>query len=130
MLIDVVGKRGPRAALAAFGWDVVPPWRGRLWVTALLYVIGLRLYPGARDTTDFLATLVAESTFDLAQLPAVGAPTLIVNGGRDRFYESSVVAETARLIAGSQLVVIPDKGHVGVVSDHRAIGATLAFLAS
>ena len=128
-MIGIVGRHGPRAAVAAFGWDVVPPWRGRSAVAAMMFVTGLRLYPGARDTRDFLATLIAEEAFDLAGLPTIGTPTLIINGGRDRFYEPEVVHETARLIPGSRLVIYPKRGHVGVVSDRAAVAETLAFLA-
>ena len=127
-MIDVVARRGPRAGMAAFAADVVPPWRGRLPAAAFMYAAGLRLYPGARDCTDFLATLIAEADFDLAELPTITAPTLIVNGGRDRFYEADVVAETARLIPGSRLIVLPRRGHVGTVSDRTTVRAATQFL--
>lgn len=127
-IIDVVAKRGARAGMAAFGWDAVPPWRGRAAAAAFLYAAGLRLYPGARDHSDFLATLIAEAEFDLAELPTINAPTLVVNGGRDRFYESHIVAETTQLIPGSQLIVLPKRGHVGAVSDRLTVRAAKDFL--
>lgn len=127
-MIDLVARRGPRAGMAAFAWDVVPRWRGRVAAAAFMYAAGLRLYPGARDSSDFLATLIAEAEFDLAQLPTVSTPTLIVNGGRDRFYEADVVAETAQLIPGSQLLVLPKRGHVGTVSDRTTVRTATEFL--
>jgi len=63
--------------------------------------------PAARDTTDLLVTLEAEEVFDLSALPTITSPTLIVNGGRDQFYERAVIDETHRLIPGSRPVGLP-----------------------
>jgi pimeloyl-ACP methyl ester carboxylesterase len=90
----------------------------------------LKLYPGARDLSDLAATLRAEAAFDLRNLSAISAPTLIINGGRDRFYEPEVIHETARLIPGSHLEIYPNRGHLTVLSDRRAVGAAIGFLAA
>jgi pimeloyl-ACP methyl ester carboxylesterase len=127
-MLRVIQRAGRRAALAYFAWDLVPRWRGRTVAAATLFAFGPRLYPGAGDLSDMRATLAAEDTFDLRALAPIGAPTLIVNGGRDRFYERAIMDETARLIPNSRLVVYPDRGHVTVVSDKRAIRAVRDFL--
>ena len=128
-MIEIARRGNARRLMAAFGWDIVPPWYGRSLAAAALYAGGLRLYPRAVDVGDLLATLVAELAFDLRDLPPISAPTLIINGGKDRFYERAIVDETAALIPGSRLVVYPERGHVTVVSDKRAVRETIGFLA-
>ena len=127
-MISVAARGNPRLVMAAFARDVIPRWRGRNVAAASMYLFGLRLYPGARDTNDLLVTLEAEEKFDLGALPTITAPTLIVNGGRDQFYERPIVEETHRLIPGSRLVVHPRRGHITVVSDKGAIAETIRFL--
>ena len=127
-MIRIAATGRTRLTMAAFAWDIVPPWRGRIPAAVTMFVSGPRLYPRARGLRDLHATLVAEESFDLRALPAITAPTLIVNGGRDRFYERSIVDETAELIPGSRLLVFPERGHVTVVSDRRAVGAAKSFL--
>jgi pimeloyl-ACP methyl ester carboxylesterase len=128
-LIGIAARGRTRPMMAAVAWDLVPPWRGRTPAAALAYLAGPRLYPRARDLTDLLVTLEAEDAFDLRWLPPITAPTLIVNGGRDRFYELAVVEETARLIPHSRLALYPARGHVTVSTDRRAIAEIRAFLA-
>jgi pimeloyl-ACP methyl ester carboxylesterase len=127
-MIRVAATGRARRTMAAFAWDIVPRWRGRVPAAIAMYLSGPRLYPHARDLRDLHATLVAEETFDLRTLPTITAPTLIINGGRDRFYERHIVDETANLIPGSRLVVFAERGHVTTVSDRRTINATKAFL--
>jgi pimeloyl-ACP methyl ester carboxylesterase len=115
--------------LAAVAWDLVPPWRGRVPAAALAYLVGQRLYPRAKDLTDLLVTLEAEDAFDLRTLPTITAPTLVVNGGRDRFYERAIVDETVRLIPNSRLALYPGRGHVTVCGDRHATAEIRAFLA-
>ena len=129
-MIRIATWKRPRIMMAAFGWDVLPPWRGRTLAAATLFTFGPRLYPGTGDLQDLHATLVAEADFDLRRLPTITAPTLIINGARDRFYTRDIVDETAQLIPQSRLVVYPDKGHIGTVSDKRAVQETRRFVAS
>jgi pimeloyl-ACP methyl ester carboxylesterase len=129
-MIKVAELGDPRRLVAAFGSDIVPPWRGRMAAAAFLYATGTWLYPRARDVNDLLVTLVAEDAFDLRLLPTITAPTLIVNGGKDRFYERTIVEETARLIPNSRLVIYADRGHVTVVSDRRTVRETIGFLST
>jgi pimeloyl-ACP methyl ester carboxylesterase len=70
---------------------------------------------------DHMATVAeAEDEFDLARLPAIQAPTLIVGGERDRYYGPALFEETARLIPNSRLVVRPRLGHVSVLWSPRS----------
>jgi pimeloyl-ACP methyl ester carboxylesterase len=117
-----------RRVFAQFARDVVPPWRGRIAAGMVMAALGPVLYPGAGDLTDLAVTLDAEDAFDLRELAVIRAPTLIVVGGRDRFYGQAVFAETAQLIPGARLSVYVERGHVTVLSDRRAQAEVTAFL--
>ena len=127
-MIRIAEAGNARRVMAAFGWDVIPRWRGRTLAAAVMYATGLRLYPQARDTHDLLVMLEAEDAFDLSLLPPIAAPTLILNGGRDQFYERSVIDETHRLIPRSRLSIYPRRGHITVVSDKAALAEAISFL--
>jgi homoserine acetyltransferase len=73
-------------------------------------------------------TIEAEDEFDLARLATVRAPTLLVGGGRDRFYDQELFARTADLIPGCVLEMHPQRGHVTVLSDPRAVAQIRGFL--
>lgn len=78
---------------------------------------------------DLLATLDAEDAFDLARCEgAIRAPTLIVAGGRDRFYGRDLLDQTRRLIPGSTVCVRPRRGHITVTFDRKAVAAIAGFL--
>jgi pimeloyl-ACP methyl ester carboxylesterase len=77
---------------------------------------------------DMATTMEAEDEFDLARLPTVRAPTLLVGGGRDRFYGGELFEETARLIPGCVLEMHRERGHITVLSDPRAIAQIRGFL--
>ena len=77
---------------------------------------------------DMATTIEAEDEFDLARLPTVRAPTLLVGGGRDPFYDGESFEQTARLIPGCLLEMHPERGHVTVLSDPRAIAQIRGFL--
>lgn len=87
-----------------------------------------RLLAAPTAVTDLIATLDAEDGFDLARCERpIAAPTLIVGGRRDRFYGSALFRETARLIPGSRLLLLDDRGHLGTPSDPRAVAALDGF---
>jgi pimeloyl-ACP methyl ester carboxylesterase len=93
------------------------------------WAAGRRLIPDATTADDLAATIEAEDGFDLAACEAtIQAPTLIIAGGRDRFYSRALFDETATLIPGSQLAIHPTKGHVGVTRDRRARARIDGFL--
>ena len=83
----------------------------------------------ADDPSDMLVTVAAEDTFDASlQLDRITAPTLLVAGGRDRFYAPELFRETAERIPGARLRLYQDKGHVGVMTHKPAIREIVAFL--
>ena len=63
-------------------------------MAALGWLLGPVIFRG--DPGDLLVTVDAEDGFDLtARLPTVTARTLVVGGGRDRFYGTDLFRETA-----------------------------------
>jgi pimeloyl-ACP methyl ester carboxylesterase len=119
---------GATSVLAA---GLVPARRGRSVARALARLAAPVVLRGAGDLADLATTIVAEDSFDLAACRGtVRAPTLIVTGGRDRFYEPQLVAETAQLIPGSRVHVFPRRGHVTVTAHPRFAQTILAFLAN
>jgi pimeloyl-ACP methyl ester carboxylesterase len=81
------------------------------------------------DPSDMLATVAAEDVFDAApELHRITAPTLLVAGGRDRFYAPELFRETADRIPGARLALYQDKGHAGVITHNPAIYEIVAFL--
>jgi pimeloyl-ACP methyl ester carboxylesterase len=117
-----------RSAGGALALDVVPTWaaplgRGLGWAVAP-WILG-----GEQSRADLAATLEAEDDFDLASCAAaVRAPTLLVGGARDRFYDQDLYRETADLIPGSSLLLVPGRGHVSVVGDARTRARVAQFL--
>jgi pimeloyl-ACP methyl ester carboxylesterase len=80
---------------------------------------------------DLLATLDAEDGFDLASCTdPIQAPTLIVAGGRDRFYGRDLLEETQRLIPHSRLYLRPRRGHITVTFDSKAVASIQGFFAA
>jgi pimeloyl-ACP methyl ester carboxylesterase len=65
------------------------------------------------------------------RIPSVKTPTLILWGARDRLVPPSDAEHFHRDIAGSELVIFPELGHVPQEEDPAAtIGAVKAFLAA
>jgi pimeloyl-ACP methyl ester carboxylesterase len=115
-----------RQALALMAGAAVVPalrlpaaWLGWILAPRLFSESGLR---------DMATTIEAEDEFDLARLATVQAPTLLVGGGRDRFYDHDLFAQTAGLIPGCVLKMHPRRGHVTVLSDPRAVAQIRGFL--
>jgi pimeloyl-ACP methyl ester carboxylesterase len=117
-----------RAALAAMAAGLLPPWRGQTPAAAVAWLVGPAVLGGA-DLGDMATTIEAEDTFDLANLPRITAPTLILGGSDDRFYDRALFEETADLIPGSRLRLFDGRGHVTVMSDRRFRVELAAFLA-
>jgi pimeloyl-ACP methyl ester carboxylesterase len=115
-----------RQALAVMAGAAVPPA-----VRLPAGVLGWLLAPwllSAGGPGDLAVTIEAEDDFDLSRLPTVRAPTLLVGGGRDRFYDYDLFAETAALIPGCLLEMHPRRGHITVLSDPRAVAQIRGFL--
>jgi pimeloyl-ACP methyl ester carboxylesterase len=117
----------PRQALAVAAAELVPPRRGRNLAGAVAWAIGARVFR-AEDLGDMATTIEAEDEFDLAACPVVRSPTLLVAGGRDRFYERELFEETAGLIPGCRLVLQPEHGHMTVTASPRTIAEAIGFL--
>jgi pimeloyl-ACP methyl ester carboxylesterase len=111
-------RRGARRqALAVMVAALVPAGRGRLAAAALAWLAGPRLLAGGDDLADMATTIEAEDAFDLADgARPIEAPTLILAGSEDRFYNPELFAETAQLIPRSRLRVLEGRGHVSVAS--------------
>jgi pimeloyl-ACP methyl ester carboxylesterase len=116
-----------RRALAVGAAELVPPWRGRYIAAVVAWTLGTRLF-GAEDLGDMATTIEAEDEFDLAACPVVRSPTLLIAGGRDRFYERELFEETARLIPGCRLVLQPERGHMTVTASPRTTAEVIGFL--
>lgn len=117
-----------RAALATMAGDLVPPRRGRTAAAAAAWLFGPAVVGRRFDLADMATTIEAEDGFDLAALPAVQAPTLILGGADDRYYDRGLFEETARLIPGSRLRILDGRGHVTVTVDRRFRTELTGFL--
>jgi pimeloyl-ACP methyl ester carboxylesterase len=126
-LVSRIRRGALRNAAAVFAADLAP-W-GVLELPAALagWVMGPRLF-GAGDLSDMATMAEAEDGFDLAELPRIEAPTLILAGGRDRYYGHDLVAETAELIPRCRVVIRPRRGHVSVLWSPRSRAEIHGFL--
>jgi pimeloyl-ACP methyl ester carboxylesterase len=116
-----------RRAQAAAGPALAASRLGALFFTALLWATGARMSPP--DPNDLLVTIAAEDAFDATpDLPRITAPTLVIGGGRDRFYGAELFRQTARRIPGARLLLYPRKGHVATISHRPAVQKVLRFL--
>ena len=118
----------PRRAMAVMAADLVPPWRGRMLAGVAALLAGPRVLETDRDLDDLATTIEAEDTFDLARCPPIRSRALIVAGADDRFYTRALLDETARLIPGSEVLVLDGRGHITALSDRRFGAALSAFL--
>lgn len=118
-----------RAASALIGDDAAP--RGLRGVTrGVFWMFGNRIITDSQEAGDLATTLEAEDRFDLARCPQIEAPTLIVGGGRDRFYTSQQFHETAALIPQSEVHVESRSGHMSVAKSDRVQETIAAFLSA
>ena len=115
-----------RHAVAVMAGALAPPAL-RLPAACLGWLLPPRLFSES-GLQDMATTIEAEHEFDLALLPTVRAPTLLVVGGRDRFYDEKLFEQTARLIPGCVLEMHPKRGHITVLSDPRAVAQIRGFL--
>ncbi|MEV6965089.1 alpha/beta hydrolase [Hamadaea sp. NPDC051192] len=113
--------RRPSPALATV---VTASTVGQRLISGLLW-----LSDGRKDRTDAVAVLNAEDGFDLCdRLSDVTAPTLIIQGERDRVYPIEFARRTAEGIPGARLVVYSGISHSGTFTDKRFARDALAFL--
>lgn len=114
----------PRRAMALAGAELVPdgPWQ---LPAALAAAVVSRPALSDDDLADLATTIEAEDNFDLrACATSIQAPTLVISGGRDRFYPRALIEQTAALIPTSRLTIEPERGHMtvtGLPTVHQAI---------
>lgn len=119
-----------RAALAGVAGQLAPRG-GRTLARLVGAAAAHRLLASATAVPDLVATLDAEDDFDLAGCAQpIRARTLIVAGERDRFYGVELFEETAKLIESSELLIVPKRGHIGVLGDKTAIARLTEFFAA
>jgi pimeloyl-ACP methyl ester carboxylesterase len=96
---------------------------GLLWLAAPLFI------RRGWDPSDMIATIEAEDAFDVGdRLGEISAPTLVIGGGRDRFYPSELFRETAERIPQARLVLYENRAHGGTFTDRRFGRDVVAFL--
>jgi pimeloyl-ACP methyl ester carboxylesterase len=124
---ELVEQGRPRRAYASLGPALAATPAGGRAFAAMMWLFG----GGQRvaDPSDMLVTVAAEDAFDASpQLHRIAAPTLLVAGGRDRFYSPELFRETAERIPGARLRLYRDKGHAGVLTHRPAVREIVAFL--
>jgi len=116
-----------REAAAVFAADLMPP--GALELPAALagWLLGPSVLSGP-GLGDMATTAEAEDDFDLARLPTITAPTLLVGGGRDRYYGPALFEQTAALIPGCRMEVRPGLGHITVTWHPGTLAQIRLFL--
>jgi pimeloyl-ACP methyl ester carboxylesterase len=117
-----------RRAVGIAAAGLAPPGL-RALARAVGWAAASRAIPTGGAAADLAATIEAEDSFDLAACEhAIQARTLIIGGGKDRFYGIDLFRETAALIPHSQLQMFPRRGHISVISDRRAQATIAGFL--
>lgn len=117
-----------RAAVGLTARDLVPRALGPV-ADLLGRAVAYRTLPGGVAVSDMIATLEAEDGFDLARCAEpIAAPTLLVAGGRDRFYPRELFEETVRLIPDCRLELVERRGHIDVTRDPGATARIAEFL--
>ena len=83
------------------------------------------------DPSDMITTIKAEDSFDLKdRLHDISAPTLVIGGGRDRFYPTELFRETADGIPNARLILYKNRAHGGTFTARRFGRDVIAFLSS
>jgi pimeloyl-ACP methyl ester carboxylesterase len=124
---ELIRDGRPRRAYAALGPTLAATAAGGRAFAALMWLFGGS--QRADDPSDMLVTVAAEDSFDASpELHRITAPTLLVAGGRDRFYSPELFSETAERIPKARLSLYQGKGHAGVMTHKPAIREIVAFL--
>jgi len=146
-LAERIGAGDRRGALGRFLGDMVPrppqAARGRgATLHAVLaslarpplgaagWALGPLLWPRAGAMSELAALVAAEDAYDLRErLSDVRAPTLVLAGGRDPYYDAGAFEQVARGVRDGRLVRFARRGHVTVALDPRFAPTVAAFLA-
>lgn len=142
--IDAGDRRG---ALARFLGDMVPrppatahgsraalharlAALARTPLAAAGWALGPLLWPAAGAMRELAALIAAEERYDLRErLHDVVAPTLVVAGGRDPYYDAGAFELVVRGVRDGRIVRFARRGHVTVALDPRFAETVAAFLA-
>jgi pimeloyl-ACP methyl ester carboxylesterase len=116
-----------REAVAVFTADLMPPGPLELFGALAGWLAGPHLF-SADDLRDMATMAEAEDEFDLAGLPQISAPTLLVGGGRDPYYGQALFEETVALIPGCRADIRPGLGHITVLWHPRVLANVRLFL--
>ena len=109
--------------------DVADSRLGRRIAGGLLWLAGPLFIRRDWGPSDMIATIGAEDAFDLGdRLKEITAPTLVVSGGRDRFYPTELFRETANGIPNARLILYENRAHGGTFADRRFGRDVVAFL--
>ncbi len=109
--------------------DVADSRLGRRIAGGLLWLAGPLFIKRDWDPSDMIATIEAEDAFDLGErLGEISAPTLVIGGGRDRFYPAELFRETANRIPNTLLILYENRAHGGTFADRRFGKDVVAFL--
>jgi pimeloyl-ACP methyl ester carboxylesterase len=109
--------------------DVTESRFGRRIAGGLLWLAGPLFMRRGWDPSDMIATIEAEDAFDVGErLGEISAPTLMIGGGRDRFYPAELFRETARRMPNARLILYEDRAHGGTFADRRFGRDVTAFL--
>ena len=109
--------------------DVSDSHLGRRIAGGLLWLAGPLFIRREWDPSDMIATIDAEDAFDVGGgLGEISAPTLVIGGGRDRFYPPELFRETAERIPEARLVLYENRAHGGTFTDRRFGRDVVAFL--
>jgi pimeloyl-ACP methyl ester carboxylesterase len=116
-----------RRAYATLGPTLAATAAGGRAFAGLMWLFGAS--QRVEDPSDMLVTVAAEDAFDACpELGRITAPTLLVAGGRDRFYSPELFRDTAERIPNARLALYQDKGHAGVMTHKPAIREIVEFL--
>ena len=117
----------PRQASAEIMGLLGPGPGARRVLRAVGWLIGRAMY--GKATPDMIATITAEDAFDLRdRLHEIPAPTLVVGGENDGFYNEKLFTETAALIPNGRLILYEGKGHLGASAAPGLVSEVLGFL--
>ncbi|MFC4375747.1 alpha/beta fold hydrolase [Nocardia halotolerans] len=119
---------GKRALHHMATQGIESPVKARL-VGALAWLADPLVRP--KNPADTLAFVRAEDAFDLTgRLADITAPTLVIGGERDEFYDQSTFRYTADGIPGAHLTIYPDTTHLGAIKHARFAPEVDEFLSA
>ena len=111
--------------------DVADSRIGRWIAGEILWLAGPLFIRRWWNPSDMIVTIRAEDAFDIGdRLGEISAPTLVIGGGRDRFYPTELFRETADGIPNGRLILYEDRAHGGTLADWHFGKDVIAFLSA